>query len=437
MNDISATRTVRPVRDERLTLYLLITVGAASLALLVGELRFSILATPFAVGIALGLVRRQPATVKVRSSFESLRYIEHDTIRGRIDVDAPAEYAIELRIDSNSPAISAPDGKPWAWHVPAGSRRPIGIPIEIENSRWGHLPLGTVLVRLIDHGSLLDRDAEVVDLPVMTVLPTARHLDRLLPPAKAHTAAGAHTATRRVGDGYDFAEIRDHQQGDRIRDVNWRATLRRGDLQVNRRHPERAGDVVILLDPLPDGVSDQSEVGTDLTVRTGRAAWEVARAHLEANDRVGVAAEGVRTRFLPPMTGRRARYAVLEAVMGALTPATALQFGTLGTAIDVPPAALVVAISPLERGRTTERLISLRKGGRSVVVVALDVSELAARADPNLPSVVTRLASLTFEERVADLRRKGVPVVEWRAGQDIARVVMLLDRYRGHRGRSA
>jgi uncharacterized protein (DUF58 family) len=437
VNEVSTTRVLPPYRDERLTLYLIVSVGAMSLALLTGELRFAMVATPFLVGTTRGLARRAPETVRLRYSMESVRCTEGDTLRGRLDVDAPAGYGVELMIDAGSSSLRPPAGQRWAWHVPADVRTPTGVPIAIETSEWGRHRLGSIVVRLIDPGSLLERQAQVLDLPTITVLPTARHLDQLLPPAKPRASSGAHAAMRQVGDGYDFAEVRDHRAGDRVRDINWRASMRRGDLQVNRRHPERSGDVVIMLDTLPDGGVDKSEVGTDLALRTGRAAWEVAQAHLAVNDRVGVATAGIRTTFLPPTTGRRARYAVLEAVLDAFTPATALNFGGANQSFDVPPAALVVAISPLERSRTIEQLIVLRRAGRSVAVVALDISELAAAADPNIPATVTRLAALTFAERVADLRRRGVPVVEWRAGQDIARVVLLLDRHRWQRGRSA
>ena len=274
-------------------------------------------------------------------------------------------------------------------------------------------------------------------LPDVMVLPVARELDQLLPPAATHAALGAHPARRRTGDGYDFAEIRGYQPGDRIRDLNWRATLRRGEPHVNWRHPERSGDVVIVVDAFPDSLRGQTEVGEDLILRAGRAAWAIAREHLAANDRVGFIAEGANPVWLPPGAGRRARYALLQALLDAFSISAAAQSEIPPVRrFQVPPSALVIGISPLGRERMLRMMIGLRGAGRAVAVMAIDTTDWLTENSPGLPEAALRLARLTFEERIATLRRKGVPVVEWRPGDDLGRAVRLLGRIR-HGTRSA
>ena len=56
----------------------------------------------------------------------------------------------------------------------------------------------------------------------------------------------------RVGDGIEPGEIRPFMPGDRIRHINWRASLRRQQLYVTQYHEERNADIVLLLDTLSD-----------------------------------------------------------------------------------------------------------------------------------------------------------------------------------------
>jgi uncharacterized protein (DUF58 family) len=435
--EVKSSARIAPTRDERLALYVVVVVLGTAFAVFGGGLPAMLLVTPFAVALPLGMRRRAEAVVDVRVMLETQRCLEGDTVRGRIDISCPPGATIEVAIECGTTALVTPADDPWAWHIGADVQTPVGLPFTIETNRWGRFSLGLLLVRIIDHGSLLDRRATVMELPDMMVLPVARDLDQLLPPAATHAALGAHPARRRTGDGYDFAEIRAYQPGDRLRDLNWRASLRRGEPHVNRRHPERSGDVVIVVDAFPDSLRGQTEVGEDLILRAGRAAWEIAREHLAANDRVGFVAEGANPVWLPPGAGRRARYALLQALLDAFSTSTAAQREIRPIRrFQVPPAALVVGISPLGRERTMRMMVGLRGAGRAVAVMAIDTTDWLVENSPELPDAAIRLARLTFEERIATLRRKGVLVVEWRPGDDLGRAVRLLGRVR-HGTRSA
>jgi uncharacterized protein (DUF58 family) len=428
---VTSRALLRPERDERLTLYVVVATLALGFALFDGGLRLMLIAVPFATAVALGARNRAASAVVVRITLDSGRCIEGDDIDGRIEIAAPPDLAIELAVARVTDDIAPPEGHTWAWSVPIGVERPVGLPISLHAVRWGRVSAGSLEVRLVDHGSLFHRRTTVLDVPEIDVLPAGQRLDRLLDLDSAQTAAGAHTTRRLATGGYDFAEVREYRPGDRLRDLNWSATLRLDSLQVNHRFPERAGDVVIIIDSFPDALRRHSEIGRDVITWAGRLAWSIATAHLASNDRVGIAVEGARTRWLPPQAGRRAKLAVFQMLLqSTISSGDRRDHGTPTDRIQVPPSALVVAISPLARPRTMEHLTSLRSQGHAVRVMALDTGQLLDARASSLPPAVARLRTLMFEERVASLRRRGVQVIASGPDDDVGRSVRAMSRGR-------
>lgn len=433
---VRAQCRLQPERDERLALYGAVAVVAVAIGVVGGGLRVMVIGVPFLVAVALGSRRREPADVVVEVTLDTLRCVEGDRITGRIDIDAPAELAVELAIHRDSDAVVPSDGQPWAWSIPIGIGRPVGLPLEMDAERWGRHRPGSIEVRLVDHGSMFGRRRQVLELPSVTVLPSAQRLDQLLALDSAQAAAGAHAARRLATGGYEFAEVRDYRPGDRLRDLNWSATLRRDELHVNHRTPERAGDVVIVVDSFPDAMRRHSEVGVEGITWVGRTAWSIASAHLAANDRVGIAVEGARTRWLPPRAGRRAKLVIFDTLLHVTASSgDRTRSIEIGERIHVPPSALVVAISPLARPRSLERLTALHASGHAVEVLALDTGSLLAARAPTMPPTVGRLRQLLFDERVASLRRAGLHVTVTQIGEHVGRAVRTVSRSRHRIGR--
>src|SRR5690606_39941604 len=133
--------------------------------------------------------------------------------------------------------------------------------------------------------------------------------------------------------------------------LDWAATARLRRPFVNRHHPELAGDVVIAIDALTDG----SAASTAVLARAARAAWALASVHLRANDRVGLAGLGGSTQWLPPAGGRLARYRLLETLLriGGEAADRVVMMSRRG--VDVPPGALIIALTSLYDADTARR----------------------------------------------------------------------------------
>lgn len=430
-SDPVTVRRDLPARyDERVPLYGLISITAILAGVYDGGLRLILIAVPFVIALVFGGRRRTPAPIAVSVVLDTERCVEGDVVTCRIDVNAPPTYAIELTVAPATDSIIPVDGLPWAWAIPVGVDRPVGVEMQMLAERWGHFAPGTVEVRLIDHGSLFERRSSLVELPSITVLPSARRLDELLRIDRAPATAGAHPTRSVHSGGYDFAEVRDYRPGDRMRDLNWSATLRRDEPAVNQRLPERAGDVMIVIDTFPDALRRHSEIGLDVIVRAGRIAWTLLSSHLAGNDRVGIMVEGARPLWLTPQSGRRAKYALFAALLEtAVSSADPFRNPTVRTHGHVPPSATVVAVSPLARPRTIETLMSLRGHGHRVEVIAIDTGDDLRARTPSLPDTIVRIRDLVFNERIAALRRNGIPVIVSHSDDDglaTARALMRL-----------
>ena len=90
-----------------------------------------------------------------------------------------------------------------------------------------------------------------VDSMVVRVYPRVVPLRSLPRPFHTQPSVGDYVSSA-LGEGIEPGDIRQFAPGDRIRHVNWRASLRLGRLHVTQRHLERNADVVLMLDTLAE-----------------------------------------------------------------------------------------------------------------------------------------------------------------------------------------
>jgi len=53
---------------------------------------------------------------------------------------------------------------------------------------------------------------------------------------------------RRIGNSFEFEQIKDYVQGDNIKDINWKATAKRNQLMVNQFQDEKSQQVYSIID---------------------------------------------------------------------------------------------------------------------------------------------------------------------------------------------
>lgn len=405
--------------SSKVSCYAVLVVLLIGVALAAHQPQLVGLAAPFGVALVLGLLLARRPRLAVGVAVEADRVVEGDevtlTVTLRADVDvARAELAVPLppgltwtreREDDGLPA------SPRAVGLRAGRPRTLALPVQV--TRWGVHELGALAVRVRGPLGLATYEATWPTSITLRAFPRVEELRQLARPADTTLAVGSSLA-RAKADGFEYADIRAFVPGDRVRNVNWRATARRGELRVNDRHPERSTDVVLLVDAfdnlaLPAGV---------------RGAVSLASAYLAERDRVGVVSFGGVLRWLRLGLGDRQLYRIVDALIeSAATYSYAWKALDLLPAPALPPHALLVALSPLTDRRTVVALLDRAARGTPVAVVHVSLEPLA----PPGPRPTQRLGHAMWRletARVADrLRDRGVPVVSWREGEPLAAAV--------------
>ena len=254
---------------------------------------------------------------------------------------------------------------------------------------------------------------------MLRAYPLPERLRSLASPLETQPFAGNRVARAR-GEGIEFADLRPFAPGDRIRRVNWRASARRGELQVNEQHPERNSDVVLFLDSFAE-VRRERESTLDLAVR---AASALAHVYLERRDRVGVVGFGGVVQWLLPGTGRAQDYRIADAL---LTSEVTLSYVLKG--IDVlpprtlPPQAFVIALTPLLDERSMDALLDLRARGFDLAIVDVSPLPFVSAVPGSAAALALRLWPLWRDALRFRYERLGVPVVEWTEGEPLAQAI--------------
>jgi uncharacterized protein (DUF58 family) len=148
------------------------------------------------------------------------------------------------------------------------------------------------------------------------------------------------------GHGMSFAEVREYQYGDDVRDIDWNVTARQNKAHIKIFEEEREMTVMLMID-----VSGSREFGTTTQTKQDlitEIAATLAFSAIQNNDKIGVIFFSDRIeRYIPPQKGRKH----VLAIISELIKFTPQQRGTdLGSAIRY--------VSNAQKKRCTTFLIS-------------------------------------------------------------------------------
>ncbi len=405
------------------------TASAVTLAALaLGRPDLLVLAAPFALLSALAMAHAPtgPVTTDVRLADRWLH--EGQSTRLRLQVEA-ADVLDQVTATLAPPAfvVSQP-----ATGIVSGTPRadqPLRLEFSISPRRWGVRPVGSGLVAATSRwggyrwGPDLLPDRTIVALPEVGVFTSGEspHPVGLI----------GQNRSRRGGDGAEFWTIRPFQPGDRLRRVNWRTTLRTGEVHAVGSNAQEDSSILILLDAVTDvgasGGVDGAASSLDLTVR---AASALAAHHIRVGDRVALRVLGRTNLVLGPGSGVHHQRR-LEEVLAQVQPGWPSLFGARSLRLRAGAGTVVVVLSPLLTPEITTAMVTLARRGLSLVAVDTlpgDALPLQARDARSAARLAWRMRMIERQVQVTEITRRGIPVVTWRGPGTLDEVLRRLAR---------
>lgn len=220
----------------------------------------------------------------------------------QIDLINPSGRRVRLSVKDDCPDDFA--ATPELLETALSSQSRLRLTYRCTPNKRGRFVFADLNLRVSGPLGLMLHDRVVPATTEVSVFPDMRGASRLLLSDAALDFVNLGLRQlRRDGRGTEFARLRDYAQGDSVRDVDWKASARRGKPVTRVMESERSQTVFIGVDA---GRSMAAQVdGLTKLDHAVNAALFLAFVAIRNGDRVGlvVFADGVKS-FLAPASGR-------------------------------------------------------------------------------------------------------------------------------------
>jgi uncharacterized repeat protein (TIGR01451 family) len=298
---------------------------------------------------------------------------------------------------------SLPSGGSVTWTYTLRGRRGYYHLKQVHATIGEHLGLGMLKQDLTTDGQLF-------------ILPPVLRLRRVsIQPRRTRIFSGTIPA-RQGGSGVEFFDVREYQQGDSPRWINWRATARHPQhVFSNEFEPERAADVGLIL----DGRRRTNDFeGRSIFENSVLATAALADTFLNAGNRVGLLFYGRQITWTMPGYGKLQGERILHD-LSRLETGESHNFNELYVPRHLfPSRSQLVLVSPLI-SEDYDTLAALWISGYHLLVISPDPVSFEAGGMAETPAnlLARRIVQLQRAVLLRRLRGAGIHVVNWDTSQ--------------------
>ncbi|WP_225333499.1 DUF58 domain-containing protein [Halomicrobium urmianum] len=229
-------------------------------------------------------------------------------------------------------------------------------------------------------------------------------------------------ATDAGGPGIEFHATREYRPGDPLNRIDWNRTARTGEFTTVEYRVERSVTVALVVDARARAYRAPDPYDRSAVERSVDAAGQAYVSLTNEGHSVGLAALAPTDCWLPPGSGDRHRVRVRRtlATHPALSPVAPDRETNVYATLQslrrrLPGDAQVILFSPLSDDLLADLVVSLDARGYRTTVISPDPT-----ADDTAGH---QLAAVDRALNVTDLRRRGVPVVDWGSDERLERAI--------------
>jgi len=325
----------------------------------------------------------------------------------------PAELTIRPSLNSSPVSSSSSTLRPNRHLVRLAKNGSYTFTYTVSGPRGGY-SFDYVRANFNDHLRVTGREVQVEARGQLFVFPPVIRLQHVtIRPRRTRVYAGTIPA-RAGGSGTEFFGVREYQQGDSPRIINWRLSAHEEDmLYANEFQQERVADVGIVL----DGRLRTNEFahGHSLFEYSVQAAAALADALLTQGNRVGMLVYASFLRWTLPGYGKVQRERILHSLAHARPGGSDIfaDLEHLPTRL-FPPESQIIMISPLHEDDFSP-LVQLRAQGYQILVVSpnpvkFELSYLPRTRTVELAGRVTHMERALLLQKV---QRASIQVLDW------------------------
>lgn len=251
----------------------------------------------------------------------------------------------------------------------------------------------------VDNPSSLRVYPDFSKIMTYTLLATARHINVL----------GIRRKPRR-GDGSDFHQMRPYRAGDTMRQINWKATSRRGSLISQEYQEERDQQIIIMVDSGRRMRTKDDELSHfDHALN---ALMLVCYIALEQGDSVGVLSFGNSKRWIPPGKGKEHTSVILNGLFDLQAGNHASDFIDAGVQVlrQQQKRAMVILLTNTRDEDTSDIVQTAQMLGKRHLLLLANIRERFLDEQAKVPVASFRQALrytsvLDYLQRLRDVRR--------------------------------